>query len=172
MANFDQAIEVVLKHEGGYVNHPKDPGGETKFGISKRTYPETDIKNLTRETAKRIYFEDWWVPSRIGLLDSQELANKLFGQGILLGMRTAIKRIQYAARALDNEKIEVDGVLGPITLRILNEACLNSQLHFGLMCSFRAELGAFYRYKRDNPTFIKGWLNRVYTRMRTKLKRG
>jgi hypothetical protein len=51
MSGFDEAVKMVLKHEGGYVNHPSDPGGETNFGISKRAYPEVDIANLTEEEA-------------------------------------------------------------------------------------------------------------------------
>src|SRR5690606_28008981 len=53
---FRRAVEVVLKHEGGYVNNPSDPGGETKYGISKRSYPELDIANLTQEDAIAIYY--------------------------------------------------------------------------------------------------------------------
>ena len=51
---FDEIIDVVLHHEGGYVNDPKDPGGETNYGISKRAYPDVDIKNLTEDGAKDI----------------------------------------------------------------------------------------------------------------------
>ena len=58
--SFDEIIEVVLHHEGGYVNDPKDPGGETNYGISKRAYPDVDIKNLTEDGAKDIYRRDYW----------------------------------------------------------------------------------------------------------------
>ena len=51
---FEEAVKSVLKHEGGYVNDPKDPGGETNFGISKRAFPDLDIKNLTEEDAIEI----------------------------------------------------------------------------------------------------------------------
>lgn len=60
MASFDQAVTQVLKHEGGYVNDPNDPGGETKYGISKKSYPNVDIKNLTIDQAKAIYKRDYW----------------------------------------------------------------------------------------------------------------
>lgn len=56
------AVRHVLQMEGGYVNHPDDPGGETKYGISKRSYPNLDIKNLTESEAIAIYYEDFWVP--------------------------------------------------------------------------------------------------------------
>ena len=49
LTDFNDIIEVVLHHEGGYVNDPKDPGGETNFGIAKRSHPDVDIKNLTKE---------------------------------------------------------------------------------------------------------------------------
>lgn len=57
---FQRAIPTVLKFEGGYVNHPADPGGETNFGITKRGYPDLDIKNLTKEQAREIYRKDYW----------------------------------------------------------------------------------------------------------------
>ena len=52
---FNEIIEKVLEHEGGYVNDPHDAGGETNYGIAKRWYPNVDIKNLTKEQAKKIY---------------------------------------------------------------------------------------------------------------------
>ena len=54
LTTFNNIIEVVLKHEGGYVNDPNDLGGETNFGITKRFYPDVDIKNLTKEQAKLV----------------------------------------------------------------------------------------------------------------------
>ena len=62
--NFDKAIEFVFKWEGGYINLPGDPGGETKYGISKRSYPTLDIKNLTKEQAKQIYYSDYWLKAK------------------------------------------------------------------------------------------------------------
>ncbi len=58
--NFDRAFAFVVGEEGGYVNNPADPGGETKFGISKKAYPDVDIANLTLEAAKAIYLRDYW----------------------------------------------------------------------------------------------------------------
>lgn len=60
MAMFDEAFGLVVSAEGGYVNDPLDPGGETKFGISKRRYPQEDIKNLTLERARALYLRDYW----------------------------------------------------------------------------------------------------------------
>ena len=60
MGDFDRAMEFILKHEGGYVNNPLDPGGETKYGISKRAYPALNIRDLTEGGAKEIYKIDYW----------------------------------------------------------------------------------------------------------------
>ena len=57
-----KAVNLVLESEGGYVNHPDDPGGETNFGISKRAYPHLNIAGLTKEQAIQIYYEDYWMP--------------------------------------------------------------------------------------------------------------
>jgi lysozyme family protein len=58
---FIKAMKFVLKWEGGYTNDPNDPGGETKYGISKRSYPDLDIKNLTIEEATDIYYQNYWL---------------------------------------------------------------------------------------------------------------
>ena len=57
---FEKAMDVIFRWEGGYVDNPKDPGGETKYGICKRSYPKLDIKKLTKTQAKAIYKEDYW----------------------------------------------------------------------------------------------------------------
>lgn len=59
--NFEKAIKFVLKWEGGYSNNPNDPSGETKYGISKKSYPNEDIKNMTIERAKEIYYQNYWL---------------------------------------------------------------------------------------------------------------
>lgn len=75
---FERCMAIVFKLEGvgvskknpaGYVNHPKDPGGETKYGISKKSYPDLDIKALTLEEAMAIYLRDYWMASEADKLD-------------------------------------------------------------------------------------------------------
>lgn len=63
MSKFDACLAFTLSWEGGYVNNPADPGGETKYGISKRAYPKLDIANLTLEQARDIYYRDYYLPS-------------------------------------------------------------------------------------------------------------
>lgn len=67
--HFEKAVAFVLRHEGGYTNDNRDPGGETKFGISKRAYPQLDIKGLTVAEAKEIYRRDYWDRAECGSLD-------------------------------------------------------------------------------------------------------
>jgi lysozyme family protein len=69
MAEFEKAFQIIIGVEGGYVNDPQDPGGETKYGISKRAYPDLDIKNLELQTAKNIYFSDYWEAAGCDKLD-------------------------------------------------------------------------------------------------------
>lgn len=59
--DFERAVKFTLKWEGGYVNDPRDPGGETKYGISKRSYPTLDIKSLTLNDAKYIFYQNYWL---------------------------------------------------------------------------------------------------------------
>lgn len=63
-SNFNQAVNFILRWEGGYVNDLNDPGGETKFGISKRAYPHLEISTLTEDQAKEIYHRDYWKKAR------------------------------------------------------------------------------------------------------------
>lgn len=60
MSFFPAAFAIIIGVEGGYVNDPADPGGETQYGITKRTYPHEDIANLTLERAQEIYRRDFW----------------------------------------------------------------------------------------------------------------
>ena len=63
ISDFKRAMEFTLKWEGGYSNDPDDPGGETKYGISKKSHPECDIKNLSEQEAIQIYISDYWLAS-------------------------------------------------------------------------------------------------------------
>ena len=62
--NFDKAFDLLMELEGGFVDDSKDAGGATKYGISKRAYPDEDIKNLTPARAKELYLRDYWIPAK------------------------------------------------------------------------------------------------------------
>ena len=115
MTTFDEIIEHVLEHEGGYVNDPTDLGGETKYGITKRFYPDIDIKNLTKEQAKEIYKRDYWDKNRVDELPEQ-LRHIFFDMCVNQGRGTAVKVLQRAANA-KGAKLKVDGGMGPATLK-------------------------------------------------------
>ena len=114
---FEEIIEVVLEHEGGYVNDPHDAGGETNFGIAKKFNPDVDIKNLTKEGAKEIYYEKYWKPSKADKVPDQ-LKHIYFDMVVNFGKRGAVKVLQQAAVA-KGHKIAVDGGIGPNTLKAI-----------------------------------------------------
>jgi lysozyme family protein len=136
-------------HEGGYVNDPRDPGGETKFGISKRQYPAEDIPNLTLERAKSIYLRDYWTPIKGDQLP-HELALCLFDMAVNSGVAQAVRTLQ---RAID---VPVDGILGPGTLG--KALALPAQI---VVTYFQAERVLFMSKLPEFPTFGRGWTRRV-----------
>ena len=111
--NFNKIIEKVLEHEGGYVNDPTDLGGETKYGITKRFYPDIDIKNLTKEQAKEIYKRDYWDKNRVESLP-ENLRYIFFDMCINQGRRTAVRVLQRAVNSKGGSLV-VDGGFGPGT---------------------------------------------------------
>lgn len=102
--NFDTAFDRLIGHEGGYVNDPRDPGGETNWGISKRSYPQLDIRNLTREAAKVIYLRDFWSVCS-GIYES--VLFQLFDGAVHHGIGNAVRIAQRAIGVVD------DGHWGP-----------------------------------------------------------
>lgn len=143
MSDFDAAIGVVLGNEGGYVCDPADPGGETKYGISKRAYPELDIKNLTLDQAKDIYRRDFW---RFSAVLNQDVATKLLDMAVNFGpaggKELALEALQHV-RARD-----VNLVPGPVMLRALRFVCAKKY----------AQIVA---EKPKEVEFLNGWLWRA-----------
>lgn len=82
--------DLIDNWEGGYVNDPDDPGGSTKFGISQKSYPDLDIKHLTRDQAVGIYFRDFWTKYRLEEKVKPELRAKVFNMMVLMGPVTAL----------------------------------------------------------------------------------
>ena len=119
LTKFDQIIEKVLKHEGGWVHDANDPGGETNFGISKRAYPNVDIKNLTKDGAKKIYKKDYWIKTKVESLP-ERLRYIYFDMCVNMGMRRAVKTLQNAANNKNSNKIDVDGMFGPATIKAMS----------------------------------------------------
>jgi lysozyme family protein len=156
MASFDLAIATVLDHEGGYTFNPADPGGETNFGISKKAYPNLDIKNLTEDQAKEIYRRDYW---RYDGIQNQDVATKVFDMAVNMGPPTAHRLLQMALNALGHG-VTVDGVFGPQTLSATNGVDPG-----GLLQELRAQAAVRYAdIVLGNPserTFLLGWMRRA-----------
>ena len=112
---FDEIIDHVLESEGGYVNDKHDAGGETNLGISKKAYPDLDIKNLSVEQAKQIYYEDYWVKSKAEQLPNQ-LREVYFDMVVNFGRRGAARVLQKACNGKNTYKIKEDGLVGTATI--------------------------------------------------------
>lgn len=131
MTNFTKVIEFILQHEGGYVNRKDDPGGETNMGISKRAYPNLDIKNLKKQQAVEIYFKDYWLKAGCEQLDFP-LAACQFDCAVNAGISRANKFL---------------------------EACHGDyRLYVELRNTFYLDL---IKRKPSMAVFKKGWLNRT-----------
>jgi len=146
--NFYEAIERVLKHEAGYVNNPLDPGGETKWGISKRSYPDLDIANLTREQAIEIYRRDFWDRIHAGEL-YDGVAYQALDFAVNSGIETAVR---YLQRALD---VADDGHWGPVT-----KAAAAAMSETDQIMNLVAERQDFQTRLSTWPTFGRGWARR------------
>ena len=153
LVKFDDIIKVVLKHEGGYVNDPVDPGGETNFGIAKRSHPDVDIKNLTEEGAKEIYYQDYWIKNRVPQLPD-DLKHIYFDMCVNQGRGRAVKILQQAANA-KGANLKVDGGLGPKTIGALNGVELDRVRAYRI--KYYADL---VTRKPDLEKFYFGWFRR------------
>ena len=153
LTRFDDIIKVVLKHEGGYVNDPVDPGGETNFGIAKRSHPDVDIKNLTKEGAKEIYYQDYWMKNRVPQVPD-ELKHIYFDMCVNQGRGRAVKILQQAANA-KGANLKVDGGLGPKTISALNGVELDRVRAYRI--KYYADL---VTRKPDLEKFYFGWFRR------------
>ena len=154
MKDFNEIIEKVLEHEGGYVNDPTDLGGETKYGITKRFYPDVDIKNLTIEQAKEIYKKDYWDKNKVESLP-QNLWHIYFDMCVNMGKRTAVKVLQRAANNRGKD-LEVDGGLGPKTIEALNGVELDRVRAFRV--KYYVDL---ITAKPEQEKFYLGWFRRA-----------
>ena len=152
---FEDIIDDVFKKEGGYVNDPKDPGGETKYGISKKAFPNVDIKSLTKEDAKKIYMDNYWKPSKAESIP-EKLRHIYFDMCVNFGIRGAGRVLQRACNGKNKDKIEVDGKVGKQTInacKILEVDRLRSYrvLRFGQIVYKNKVMEKFWYgwYKRE-----------------------
>jgi lysozyme family protein len=151
--DFNTAFSILIGHEGGYVNDPADPGGETKFGISKRAYPDVDIANLTIEQAQAIYKKDYWDAIEADKLPD-EVRFSIFDAAVNSGVTRAIKWLQQTVKVRD------DGVIGPVTLNaaIYTNPYKINGVYNGIRLRFMTNLPTF-------SNFGRGWSKRIATNL-------
>jgi lysozyme family protein len=151
-ANFEKSVAIILENEGGYVNNPKDPGGETKYGISKRSYPNLDIKNLTIDQAKDIYYRDFWLPIQADSIIDERLAVHYFDMAVNAGRSRAVRLL---------EKITGQGITGTISKDTLIKANLIPDAPARYVQARKDYYHNITLINPKNNAFIKGWMNRV-----------
>lgn len=147
--NFAACLAELLRHEGGYVDHPSDPGGETNFGISKRSYPGENIRGMTKERAGEIYRRDFWNAVRGDELPAG-LDLVAFDAAVNSGASRGAKWVQQAIG------IAADGVIGPKTITAAQAA----NVPRAIQDATAARLD-FLRGLKTWGTFGKGWTRRV-----------
>ena len=153
--SFETAFRFTLGHEGGYVNDVRDPGGETKFGISKRSYPNFDIKSLTLEQAQAIYRRDYWQQASCDRMPPK-IAIAVFDAAVHHGPKTAVKLLQRALKVAD------DGEYGRITHGTLQARDCNETLELML-----AQRAIYLTTCPAWPTYKLGWLKRLFNLARS-----
>jgi lysozyme family protein len=147
---FDEVFERVVGREGGYVNDPRDPGGETKYGISKRQYPDVDIKGLTLEGAKEIYLRDYW--NKIHGDELPEPVDEfLFDFAVNSGVGRAAEALQGAVGVLR------DGAIGPKTIAAVG----SKKLHDVIRLLF-VDRAMVFALNPNDRLYGHGWFARLF----------
>lgn len=152
--DFNSAFDRLIGHEGGYVNNPKDPGGETNWGISKRSYPKVNIKTLTRDGAKAIYQRDFWERVNADKLPDG-VAYQLFDFAVNSGIETSIRYFQRALGVAD------DGHWGPFS-----QAAADKAIESDMIMNLNAERLEFMTKLRNWPNASRGWARRIAQNLR------
>jgi lysozyme family protein len=149
MSKFDEAFELVVGIEAGYVDDPDDPGGETKYGVSKRAYPNEDIKNMTLDRAKLLFKCDYWDKCRCDDIPSP-LDTYVFDAAVNQGVGAAIRLLQNVLGVV------VDGKIGPKTIAAAQKADDEDMALYMVARAFRyIETGTFWKHG-------KGWFKRLF----------
>jgi lysozyme family protein len=154
MANLDISIAKTLVNEGGYVDSKNDPGGATKYGVTQKDMPGISIQDLT-EAQATAYYQENYVKPLYTQIENQDTCDKLFDMGVLFGIGTAVRILQLTMGIKDS-----DGVFGPETLLITNEADQPS-----LLVSYKTNLVTHaFNIATANPSlrvFLAGWGRRI-----------
>ena len=154
---FNIAWKHTMMAEGGYVNDPNDPGGETKFGISRRSFPGEDIKNLTIESARAIAYTHYWEAANCDALVALGFpltAISTFDAAYHCGTVTARKLIQKYVGVKD------DGKLGPLTYAAIRKHS-DLALCIGIIFEREDYFDAVIAKNDKLSKYDKGWEHRI-----------
>ena len=172
MSSFNEAIKIILMHEGGYIEHESDKGGATNWGISLRfaqsfnpTLTKEDIKGMSRDHAIQIYLEGFWNPNRYEEIQCDIIATKVMDFCVNAGANTANKVLQNACNNLNADKeaaieLVVDGINGSQTIQVVN--CISC---VALITQLRIYMREFYqefvKNDKSQAVFLNGLLKRA-----------
>lgn len=156
--NFDVIFDRCMGHEGGYVNHPNDPGGETNWGVTIFTARANgyvgSMRAMTRDQAKEIYRKAFWERAQCSQYHSA-IAFQLFDACVNHGIGNGIRILQRGVGVAD------DGKVGPITLNAIKAKSIED-----VLVLFNAERLEFYAKLATFPSFGRGWTRRVASNLR------
>lgn len=156
--NFDTAFDRLIGHEGGYSNHPDDPGGETMWGVTiavaRANGYSGRMRDMPREVAKAIYRAQYWTKVQADAMPFA-VAFQVFDAAVNHGTGQAAKFLQRAVGVAD------DGIIGPKTL-----AAVAARGAASILLAFNAEREQFYTDLKTWPSFGKGWSRRVVANLR------
>lgn len=158
MSYFDNFFDRLMKHEGGYVNHPRDPGGETMWGVTKRVAVahgyHGPMRQLPKATAQKIADKSYWQAIH-GVELPRAIAWQVVDAAYNHGNRNAVKFLQRAIGVSD------DGIIGPKTLAAVK--CMDQN---DIVFKFNAERLEFYTKLGTWATFGRGWTRRIAGNLR------
>jgi len=147
--SFDSAMEAIFAWEGGYVDNPNDPGGATKYGISKRAHPEVNISKLTKKQAREIYRQSYWQPCGCEELPAG-LDLLVFDCAVNQGPGFAVRTLQQSVGAAE------DGIFGSRTKEAAESADPREAIR-----ELVARRGQRYGKLANFSRFGLGWMRRL-----------
>lgn len=159
---YEIAFERTIGLEGGYVDHPQDRGGPTKYGLSKRSNPDLDIPNLTLEQAKQIYKERYWDRLNLISIPYEILQLEIFDTAVNCGLRMAQLIVQRSLNFL-GEGLSEDGIMGPRTIDALNR-WTEKDCRAVFKCLNGFQFIYYVRIIENDPrqkVFARGWMKRI-----------
>ncbi len=166
----DEIIEVILRHEGGYVDHKNDRGGATNWGITIGTYSKwlgreatkDEVRNMDRETAITIYKQKYYYGPGINSIPHPVQA-QVFDIGVNSGPKRAVKMVQRVVNLAGFGPIGADGIIGPRSIKAITEAQDKMGNYFNN--ALVEERVKFYNRiverNSSQKVFLRGWLKRA-----------